>query len=168
MTHRPLLIAVVLLCLCSPGCTRVRYLQDITQVSYSERSGTIPPELQLNEQIVVTRNSVTLTRNGRTPDTEVNEGVWEIEVPEQTVAALFERLEAIDCSTIKRVEPKALDIGGGTKRYNIVFSGDEAFYLSFGRGVTYTDSAKIVKPIEAFIQGLTFPHGAVRQYKVII
>jgi hypothetical protein len=143
----------------------VRYLDDISQVSYSERSGTILPELQLHERIVITRDKVTLTRNGMTADTEVHEGEWEIEVDEQAVTAFFEQLEAIDCSSIKRIEPDQLDIGGGTETYKIVYGGDRKLYMDYGRGVTHRDGELIVEPIDTFIKGLEFPFGATSQYK---
>jgi len=160
------LVLVVLFCFCTSGCkTTVRYMEDVSQVSYTEESGTIPPELQLYERIVITRNKVTLTRNGKTTDTEVNEGEWVIDVDEQKVGAFFEQLEAIDCSSIKRIEPDALEIGGGTESYRIVYAGDEMFYLGYGGGVTYIDGMLIVEPIEAFIESLDFPAGAANQYR---
>jgi hypothetical protein len=140
-------------------------MKEVSEVSYSEESGTIPPDLQLYEKIVITRNRVTLTRNGRTADTEVNEGAWDLEVDEQEIATFFERLEAIDCSSIKRVEPDALEIGGGTESYHIVYAGDKTFYLGYGGGVTYTDGRLIAEPIDTFIKSLSLPAGAASQYK---
>jgi hypothetical protein len=140
-------------------------MKEISQVSYTEESGTILPELQLYEQVVITKDKVTLSRNGKTAETEVNEGKWEIQVDEQVVRVFFEQLEAIDCSSIKRIEPDELEIGGGTESYSIVYAGDKTFYLRYGGGVTYTDGMLIVEPIEAFIESLTFPVGASSQYK---
>ena len=165
MKVRLFLILATLFCSCMSSCTRVRYMKEISQVSYTEESGTIPPELQLYEQVVITRDKVTLTRKGKTTDTEVNEGVWEFEVDGQEVTAFFEQLEAINCSSIRRVEPDELEIGGGTESYSIVYTGDKTFYLGYGGGVTYTDGMLIVKPIDTFIKGLTFPAGAASQYK---
>jgi hypothetical protein len=165
MRVRLFFVLATLVCSCVPGCTSVRYLRDISEVSYSEESGTILPEMQLYEQVVITRDKVTLSRNGKTADTEINEGEWDIEVGEQEVRVFFEQLEAIDCSSIKRVEPEELEIGGGTESYRIVYGGDKTFYLSYGGGVTYTDGRLIVELIEAFIEGLTFPVDAASQYK---
>ena len=159
------LILAVLFCSCMSGCKTVRYMEDISQVSYTEESGTIPPELQLYEQIVITRDKVTLTRNGKTADTEVNEGTWEFAVDEQKVTALFERLEAVDCSFIEKVEPDQPTIGGGSETYNILYAGDERFSLGYGQGTTYIHGMLIVEPIEAFIRSLEFPAGAASQYK---
>ncbi|MGD8967536.1 MAG: hypothetical protein PVI07_08510, partial [Anaerolineae bacterium] len=128
MRARLFLVLVALSCPCATGCrARVRHLEDICQVSYSEQSGTILPELQLYEQVVITRDKATLSRNGMTADTEVYEGEWEIDVDEHEVKALFEQLEAIDCSSIKRIEPDELEIGGGTESYSIVYGGDRTF-----------------------------------------
>jgi hypothetical protein len=140
-------------------------MNGISQVSYTERSGTLSPEFQLYEQIVITREKVTLTRKGKTEDTMVNEGVWESKPDEQEVIKFFEHLESIDCSSIKRVEPDELSIGGGTKRYSILYAGDKIFDLKYGGSVTYTDGALITEPIDAFIRGLAFPAGATNQYR---
>ncbi|MDY6876577.1 MAG: hypothetical protein SWK90_10320 [Chloroflexota bacterium] len=165
MKVRLFLVLVVLFCLCMSGCKTVWYMEDISQVSYTEESGTILPELQLYEKIVIARDKVTLTRNGKTPDTEVNEGTWEFAVDEQKVTAFFERLEAIDCSSIEKVEPDEPTLGGGTETYSIVYAGDEIFYLGYGQGTTYTNGRLIVDPIEAFIRSIEFPAGAANQYK---
>jgi hypothetical protein len=164
---RLFLILAALLCSCVSGCTRVRYLNEISEVSYAEQSGTILPELQLYEQVVITRAKVTLSRNGKTEDTEVNEGTWAVEVDEQKVRQFFEQLEAIDCSSIKRVEPDELETGGGTEDYRIVYGGDKTFYLSYGGGVAYIGGMLIVEPVKAFIEDLAFPAGAASQYKFL-
>jgi hypothetical protein len=82
-----------LFCSCISGCKTVRYMKDISQVSYTSESGTILPELQWYEQIVITSNKVTLIRNGKTTNTEINAGTWEFAVDEQKVTAFFEQLE---------------------------------------------------------------------------
>jgi hypothetical protein len=150
---------------CLGGCTRVRFMVDIAQVSRSEQSGTISPELQLTEQIVITPGRVTLTRKGRTPDSEVNVGTWEWAVDEAQVRALFAQLQAVDCRSIKRVEPPELDDGGGTESYSIEYGGDKTFTIEYGGGVTYTGGRSIVEPIDAFIASLTFPADAKMQYQ---
>ena len=154
-----------LFCSCISGCKTVRYMKDISQVSYTSESGTILPELQWYEQIVITRNKVTLTRNGKTTNTEINTGTWEFAVDEQKVTAFFEQLEAIDCSPIKEVKPDEPTEGGGTETYSIVYASDKTFYLKYGQGTTYTDGMLIVKPIDAFIESLMLPAGAANRYK---
>ena len=106
MKVRLFLMLAALFCSCISGCKMVRYRKGVSQVSYTSESGTILPELQWYEQIIITRNKVMLARNGKTVDTEVNAGTWEFAVDEQKVTAFFEQLEAIDCSSIKRVEPR--------------------------------------------------------------
>jgi hypothetical protein len=140
-------------------------MEDISQVSYTSESGTILPELQWYEEIVITRDKVTLARNGKAGDTEVNAGTWEFAVDEQKVTAFFEQLEAIDCSSIKEVEPDEPTDGGGTETYSIVYAGDKTFYLWYGQGTTYTDGMLIVKPIDAFIESLALPAAATNPYK---
>ena len=64
-------------------------MNNVTQVSYTSDAGTILPELQWHEQIVITKNRVSLARDGRTADTQINAGSWEIPVDAQKIAALF-------------------------------------------------------------------------------
>jgi len=165
MKVRLFLMLAALFCSCVAGCRTVRYMKDISQVSYTSESGTILPELQWYERIVITRNKVTLARNGKETNTEVNAGTWEFAVDEQKVTAFFEQLEAIDCSSIKKVEPDQPTVGGGTETYSIVYAGDKTFYLRYGQGTTYTDGMLIAKPIDRFIESLTFPDGAANRYK---
>lgn len=148
------------------SCTRVQFLNGITEVSHTERSGTILPELQLYEELVITRESVTISRNGMTPDTEVNEGTWEIEVGKNVLADFFTHLETIDCSSIRRVEPDQMDVGGGNITYNITYGGgDDEFFLEYGGGTYYENGEQLRDPIEAFIQGLPYPEGAAHRYQ---
>jgi hypothetical protein len=157
-------ILAALLCSCLAGCTTARYLKDISQVSYTSESGTILPELQWYEEIVITRDRVTLSRNGKAADTEINAGAWEFAVDEQKVTAFFGQLEAIDCSSIKEVEDEPTE-GGGTETYTVVYGGGKTFYVRYGQGTTYTDGMLIVKPIHAFIDSLALPPAAADRYR---
>ena len=165
MKVRLFLMLAALFCSCMSGCKTVRYMKDISQVSYTSQSGTILPEEQWYEQIVITRNKVTLARNGQAANTKINAGTWEFAVDEQKVTAFFEQLEAINCSSIKKVEPDQTTEGGGTETYSIVYAGDKTFCLRYGQGTIYTDGMLIVKPIDAFIESLTLPAGAANRYK---
>jgi uncharacterized protein YceK len=165
MRVRLFLMLTALFCLCMSGCKTVQYMNDISQVTYTSESGTILPELQWYEQIVITGSKVTLTRNGKAADTEVNAGTWEFAVDEQKVTALFEQLEIIDCSSIREVKPDEPTEGGGTETYSIVYAGDKTFSLRYGQGTTYTDGVLIAEPIDAFIESLTLPAEAANRYK---
>ena len=57
MKGRLLIMLAVWLGLCASSCTRTWTMTEIFQVSYSEASGTILPEMQLREEIVITRDS---------------------------------------------------------------------------------------------------------------
>jgi hypothetical protein len=140
-------------------------MNDISQISYTSDSGPLSSELQWHEKIIITKNRVSLTRNGRATDTEINEGAWEFAVDEQKVTTLFEQLEAINCATIKRIEPEDPLDGGGTESYTIVYAGDRTFSLVYDPGTTYTDGELIVKPVEVFIQGFRLPAEAASRYK---
>ena len=140
-------------------------MNDISQVSYASDAGTILPELQWHEQIIITKSKVSLTRNGRVANTKINAGTWEFASDEQKVTAFFEQLEAIDCSTIKRLEPDDPPDGGGTESYTIVYARGKEFSLVYDPGTTYTNDELLVKPIEMFIQSLSLPAEAASRYQ---
>ncbi len=164
MNGKLFVILVVIFCMGIAGCKTGQFMNDISQVSYTADSGTILPELQWHEQIIITKKKVSLTRNGRTADTKVNAGAWEFAVDEPKVTALFAQLEAIDRASIKRVEPDDPPDGGGTESYTIVYAGDQEFSLVYDPGTTYTNAMLIVEPVEAFIQSLTLPADASSRY----
>lgn len=167
MKGKLFVILAVIFCECIAGCKTGQSMNDISQVTYTSDSGTILPELQWREQIIITKNKVSLTRNGRTADTQVNAGTWEFAVDGPKVTALFAQLETINCATIKRMEPDDLPDGGGTESYTIVYAGDQECSLVYDPGTTYTDGILIVKPVEAFIRNLTLPVGAANRYKFL-
>jgi hypothetical protein len=139
-------------------------MNDISQVTTTSDSGTILPELQWHEQIVITKDKVTLIRKGRTADTQVNAGTWEFAVDAQKAAALFAQLKAVDCARIKRIEPDDVPDGGGAESYTVVYGGKKQCSLVYDPGVTYTGGELIVKPVKAFMQGLTLPADAASRY----
>ena len=141
-------------------------MNSITQVSYTSDSGTILPELQWHEQIVITKSKVSLARNGRVAGTQVNAGSWEIPVDAQQIAKLFEQLATVDCATIKQVEPDDVPDGGGTESYTIVYARGEECSLMYDPGTTYTNGELLVKPIDLFIQSLTLPADAWSRYQL--
>ena len=165
MKSKLFVILAVIFCECVTGCTTGRNMNDISQISYTSNAGTISPELQWYEEIIITNNNVTLTRQGRTTDTEINEGSWEFVVDEQNVAALFAQLESVDVTSIKRIEPEDPVDGGDAVSYTIVYANSKTFSLAYVPGTTYTDGMLIVNPIEIFIQSLNLPIEAISRYK---
>ena len=141
-------------------------MNDITQVSYTSDAGTILPELQWHEQIVITKSKVSLTRNGRVADTQINAGSWEIPVDAERVQTLFEQLATVDRSTVKRVAPDDVPDGGGTESYTIAYARGKACSLVYDPGTTYTNGELLVKPIKLFIQSLTLPADAAGRYQL--
>lgn len=164
MKRRWLLTLAAIFCGVFTGCTRVKTMSGISQISMTSDAGSILPELQWHEQITITKDGVSLVRNGRTPDTEINEGSWDLPVDAQAVSALFGQLEAVDCTTIERIEPDDPLDGGDTESYTIVYGRGKEFYLRYDPGVTYTDGALLVEPIEAFIKSLDLPVEAASRY----
>ena len=158
MSIRLMQAALVALCALLPTCRRVRQLREISQITYTSRAGTILPEMQWYEEIVITPDRVTLHRNGMTPDTEINEGDWTWAPDAEEVRAFFQELEAVDCSTIRRVK-KEPESGGGTETYTIVYAGQE-FYFADGDEVSYADSWLLWKPIKEFIAQMDVPEEA--------
>lgn len=159
MKIRPIRVAIAALCALLPACGRVRQLREISQVTYTSRAGTILPEMQWYEEIVITPDRVTLHRNGMTPDTEINEGDWTWTPDAEGVRAFFEALESVDCSTIRRVEREP-EVGGGTETYTIFYAGHKEFYLADGDEVTYADSWLLWKPIKEYIAQMDVPEEA--------
>lgn len=137
----------------------------ISQITYAIDSGTILPELQWHEQFVITRNQVTLSRNGRVPGSEVNAGTWTFPADGSQVKALFRQLEGVNGSRIKRVEPDDPPEGGYTESYTILYSNGKTHSLWYDPGTTYAGGEIIVKPVKAFIQGLVLPATATSRHK---
>jgi hypothetical protein len=140
-------------------------MNDITQIIYTSDSGTILPELQWHEVVVITKDEVSLARNGRVENSEINSGVWKFPVDEQRTAALFAQLRSVDCSKIKKVEPDIIPDGGGTESFTIVYTDNQKCSLIYDPGIIYTNGQLIKKPIEEFIQNLAFPSGVENRYK---
>lgn len=141
-------------------------MSDISRITYTIDSGTILPELQWHEAITITEQGVTLTRNGKSNDSQVNAGSWEIVADKQGIKALFEQLAGVDGSTIERVEPRDAPDGGQTQTFTIAYGGDKELSMFFDPGTTYTNSESLVKPIEKFIQSLDIPEEATNRYLV--
>jgi hypothetical protein len=139
-------------------------MNEITQITYTSDAGTILPELQWHEQIIITRSKMSLSRNGRVADTEVNAGSWEFAADEQTVQALFEQLATIDCAALKRVAPDDPPDGGSTESYTITFARGKECSLVYDPGTTYTNGELLVKPIQTFIRSLVLPADAAPRY----
>ena len=160
------LIVILAVLFWTTGCGTAEPMKDIAKVSYTSDAGTILPELQWHEQIVITKNKVSLARNGRTADTRINAGSWEIPVDAQKIAALFEQLAKVDCATIKRVEPDDAPDGGGAESYTIAYARGKECSLMYDPGTTYTNADLLVKPINLFIQSLTLPADAASRYQL--
>jgi hypothetical protein len=158
------LLVILAALFCAAGCTGAEPMNNVTQVSYTSDAGTILPELQWHEQIVITKSTLSLTRNGRTADTRINAGSWEFAADEQKVKALFEQLAAVDCATIKRVAPDDVPDGGGTESYTIAYARGNVCSLVYDPGTTYTNGESLVKPIKLFIQSLILPTDAASRY----
>jgi hypothetical protein len=103
-------------------CNTEWSMDDIIQVVYTSEAGPILPELQWHEQIIITAEKITLTRTGRTDETEINAGAWEFEADSAQVTALFATLQVIDCATLRRIEPDDPPDGGQTESYTLHYA----------------------------------------------
>lgn len=159
------ILLVALICAWVVGCARGNPMRDVTEVIYTSGAGTILPELQWHEQISITRQAVTLTRNGRVAESRVNAGRWAFAADARAVDALFKQLAVVDCARLKRVEPADPPDGGDTVRYTVVYGRGKRCELVYDPGTTYTGGEAVVAPVAAFIRGLALPAGAGNRYK---
>ncbi len=165
MKGRRLVILASILCKWLTGCGTMDYGNEISQVIYTSDAGTLLPEQQWHERVVISRSKVSLARNGRVEHTEINEGAWEFSVEEQQVQALFEQIRTVDCSSLERIEPDDPPDGGGTETYTIRYANGKECSLVYDSGTTYTKGLLIVHPIQAFLTNLTPPAEAVNRYR---
>lgn len=136
----------------------------LNQIIYACDSGPILPELQWHEQFVIAATGVTFSRNGRTPDSDVNAGDWKVGVERASLAALFRQLEAVRTARIRRVEPDDRPDGGHTESYTLLYAGGKTFSLMLDPGTVYTGGEAITGPVKTFVQGLTLPAPASSRY----
>ena len=129
----------------------------LSYVIYTCDSGSILPELQRHDEITIRRGQVELRRSGKTPDTRVRAGRWQLAADQAALRALFAQLESVDCSKLRRVEPLDAPDGGHTTSCTLVYAGGKTCELVYTPGVTYTGSEAVTGPVEAFLRGLKLP-----------
>jgi len=142
------------------GCTIKQPMNPVSKIIFSADSGPILPELQWHETTTITIGKVVLVRNGKSDDSQVNAGTWEIPADSQQVELLFDQVGQADCREIRRVEPDDLPDGGGTIRYTVTYETGKPCSLELDPGITYTHSERITAPVDSFIRGLTLPPDA--------
>jgi hypothetical protein len=157
---------LVVACGLMAGCSQAGKMSDISRITYTIDSGTILPELQWHEAITITEQGVTLTRSGKSNDSQVNAGSWEVVADAQGIKALFDQLAGVDGSTIQRVEPQDAPDGGETQTYTIAYGRDKELSLVLDPGTTYTNGELLVDPIKDFIQALDISEEAINRYLV--
>jgi len=136
----------------------------IKEILFTSDAGTILPELQWHEEIRITTTAATFSRNGKTQDSRVNSGTWVIPMDEVSGRRLFETLQAVDCSKIKRIEALDAPEGAGTRSYTLNYANGKTCSLYFDAGTTYEHGEMITDPLNEFIGNLNFPAEAKRQY----
>lgn len=151
-------------CMCLAGCQTAASGEKVVKITYTSESGTILPELQWYEEITITKDTILLTRNGKTPDTQVNAGDWQFPADAQQVTALFEQLELIPCSRVVRIEPEEIPDGGGRESYTITYGKGKTCSLYLDPGVSYTNDEWIIIPTQAFIKNMAYPEDAASRY----
>lgn len=137
----------------------------ISQITYALSSGPILPELQFHEELVITRSTVTLSRNGRAAGSMINAGTWAVPADGVKLAALFRQLETVNCAKLRRIEPADPPDGGHSEGYTLLYSNGKTCALLYDPGVTYSGGELVVKPVQAFIQGLSLPAGVASQHR---
>lgn len=166
MQGKWILVLIILTGVLLAGCQAEGKMKpELTRIVYTSAAGTILPELQWSEEFAITPGQVTLTRSGRTADTQVNAGSWHVAVDPQATADLFAALGGVNCAALRRQEPQDAPDGGGTESYSLIYSGDKTCVLQFDPGVTYSGSEEITAPVQAFLLQLKLPAEAAR-YRV--
>lgn len=166
MQGKWILVLIILTGVLLAGCQAEGKMKpELTRIVYTSAAGTILPELQWSEEFAITPGQVTLTRSGRTADTQVNAGSWDIAVAQQAAADLFAALGGVNCAALRRVEPQDAPDGGGTESYTLGYAGGRECVLQFDPGVTYPGSEEITAPVQAFLLQLKLPAEAAR-YRV--
>jgi hypothetical protein len=159
------IFCLALALLVQAGCGKEANGMQIIQVNYSADSGSIQPEMQWHEEILITRDKAVLSRNGKTADTIVNVGTWDGWMDTRKSVDFFELLESIDCPAMKRLEPDDIPEGGGFSSYTLTYADGSICVLQFDPGVTYPGSAAITGPIDGIIKSVDFPREALLQIK---
>jgi hypothetical protein len=154
-----------LLCGLATGCRAARPVSEIVRITHTSTAGPILPELQWYEEIAIMPEKVVLSRNGRVEESEVNAGSWEIAVDAEAVTTLFEQLAAVDCATIKRIEPDDPPDGGDSESYRITYASGTTCSLDYAPGTTYTNGELVVDPIRVFLANLDLPATATSRHK---
>ncbi len=166
MQGKWILVLIILTGVLLAGCQAEEAMKpELTRIVYTSAAGTILPELQWFESFTITPGRVTLTRSGRTADTQVNAGSWDIAVEQQATADLFAALHGVNCAALRRVEPQDAPDGGGTESYTLGYADGGECELLFDPGVTYPTSEAVTAPVQSFLQGLALPAGSDR-YKL--
>lgn len=155
-------LAVLLSVFCLPGCQRGCEMPLIQSLIYTTDAGTILPELQWHEEIVIETGRVSLRRNGRTSDSRVNSGSWTIPLPAETVSDFLTQLSGIDCASFRRQEPQEAPDGGGRESITIVYDDGNRCAMLLDPGVTYSGAQSLVAAVRTFIARLPLPAEAVR------
>lgn len=156
----------LVLCLWLEGCTTVTVVNEVVEAAYISDAGTILPELQWHEEFRISREQVTLIRRGRTKDSQVNEGLWEISIEEGLAEALFESLSELDCSKMQRIEPEDAPDGGETSRYTLIYADGKRCSLVFDPGVSYRGGEGLVELVTGFVSGLNLPAEGASRYRL--
>jgi len=166
----PVLLLLLMVLLCS-GCNlenrQKSNLGEITQITYSSSSGSILPDLQWHEEIIITLDDVTLTRNGKTPDSLVNSGTWRCQIDPSITETLFIQMKDVDCSIINRIESKDSPDGRSVENYIIHYQSGTTCDLFYDPGTEYLNGEMIVNPILEYMKLIDFPQDSVAQYEDI-
>jgi len=157
------ILMVISLALILTGCQTEQPMSDtVEQIIYAANSGPVLPDLQWHEEIIIARDGVTLNRNGRVDNSQINAGSWTL--PADT-GALLGDLAAVNCADLKRVEPADPPDGGGTISYELIFTDGSRCVLTYDPGVTYTGGEAVTEPVQAFLRTLSWPAEAASRIK---
>jgi hypothetical protein len=136
-------------------------MRQIIQVSYSTATGSVLPEHQYFEEIIIKNDGVTFTRSSKSINTIVNTGTWIVPVSIEKINALFNDLKYAKCSDLIRNEPKDAPDGGSTEAYTVTYKNDKTCQIYLSPGTYYDNGDAFITPIQSFITDLVLPDDAV-------
>lgn len=138
--------------------------KQISRIEYSYISGSILPELQLQELFLISPDRVSLIRKGPSPDSQVNSGEWELPFTRADLDELFQQLAGVDMEKIEPLAPEDAPEGGYTTVYSLFYTDGTVVSLFYLPGTTYTGGETLTRPIDNFIRKLSMPPQASPQY----
>ena len=129
-------------------------MKNISSITCIIDSGSILPEMQSHSEYLITPQRLTLTRRGKSADTQIIEGQWAYPLDKQLQQELFDLAAEKRCREYERVESADPPDGGETMNIIITYADDDTCTLFYDPGTTYRGADELVERIRQIIQSL--------------